>query len=113
MGAAVGDYDNGGWADLFVTAYGRCTLDKNNHHGTFTDVTEMAGVASPGWTTSRALPNLFNTETILGMQPAFLKHLCAGANAWNGGLWRHWPKCKSHVRTPVLTRSPVDAVLKV
>ena len=52
MGVAVGDYDNDGWPDLFVTAYGRSTLYKNNHDGTFTDVTVHAGVAAPGWTTS-------------------------------------------------------------
>jgi enediyne biosynthesis protein E4 len=52
MGVAVGDYDNDGWPDLFVTAYGRPTLYKNNRDGTFTDVTEKAGLATPGWTTS-------------------------------------------------------------
>ena len=52
MGVAVGDYDNDGWPDIFVTAYGRCILYKNNHDGTFTDATEKAGVATPGWTTS-------------------------------------------------------------
>jgi len=52
MGAAVGDYDNDGWPDIFVTAYGKCILYKNNHDGTFKDVTEKAGVATPGWTTS-------------------------------------------------------------
>src|SRR5213592_5235915 len=52
MGAAVGDYDNDGWPDIFVTAYGKCILYKNNRDGTFTDVTEKSGVATPGWTTS-------------------------------------------------------------
>ncbi len=52
MGVAVGDYDNDGFPDLFVTAYGRCTLYHNNGDGTFTDVTDKAGVAAPGWTTS-------------------------------------------------------------
>jgi hypothetical protein len=52
MGVAVGDYDNDGWPDLLVTAYGRCTLYHNNGDGTFTDVTARAGVAAPGWTTS-------------------------------------------------------------
>ncbi len=52
MGIAVGDYDNDGWPDLFVTSYGKCILYRNNHDGTFTDVTEKAGVAAPGWTTS-------------------------------------------------------------
>src|SRR5512147_646298 len=52
MGVAVGDYDNDGYPDIFVTSYGRCILYHNNGDGTFTDVTEKAGVAAPGWTTS-------------------------------------------------------------
>jgi enediyne biosynthesis protein E4 len=52
MGVAVGDYDNDGWPDIFVTAYGKCILYKNNHDGTFTDVTANAGLATPGFTTS-------------------------------------------------------------
>ena len=52
MGCAIADYDNDGYADILVTAYGRCTLYRNNGNGTFTDVTEKAGVAAPGWTTS-------------------------------------------------------------
>jgi hypothetical protein len=54
MGVAVGDYDNDGYPDIFVTAYGRCILYHNNGDGTFTDVTEKAGLAAPGWTTSAA-----------------------------------------------------------
>ena len=46
------DYDNDGFPDLYVTAYGRATLYHNNGDGTFTDVTEKAGVAAPGWSTS-------------------------------------------------------------
>src|ERR1044071_2697999 len=52
MGVAVGDYDNDGWPDLLVTAYGKCILYHNNRDGTFTDVTAKAGVETPGWTTS-------------------------------------------------------------
>jgi hypothetical protein len=52
MGVAVGDFDNDGWPDMFVTAYGKCILYKNNHDGTFTDVTDKAGLGAPGWTTS-------------------------------------------------------------
>ena len=55
MGAAVGDYDNDGYPDLYVTAYGRGTLYRNKGNGTFTDVTDKAGVAAPGWTTSAVL----------------------------------------------------------
>ncbi|HEU4925838.1 MAG TPA: CRTAC1 family protein [Vicinamibacterales bacterium] len=52
MGCAITDYDNDGYQDILVTAYGRCTLYHNNGDGTFTDVTEKAGLAAPGWTTS-------------------------------------------------------------
>jgi enediyne biosynthesis protein E4 len=52
MGCTIADYDNDGYPDILVTAYGRCTLYHNNGNGTFTDVTDKAGVAAPGWTTS-------------------------------------------------------------
>ncbi|MHB1698831.1 MAG: CRTAC1 family protein [Acidobacteriaceae bacterium] len=52
MGAAVGDYDNDGFPDIYVTQYGRSILYHNNGDGTFTDVTEKAGVAAPGWGSS-------------------------------------------------------------
>jgi len=48
FGVAVGDYDNDGWPDLYVTNYGKNRLYHNNHDGTFTDVAEAAGVAVGG-----------------------------------------------------------------
>ena len=47
MGVAVGDYDNDGYDDLFVTAMGQSRLFRNNGNGTFTDVTQKAGLAGP------------------------------------------------------------------
>ncbi len=52
MGAAVGDFDNDGRPDLYVTNFGGNILYHNNGDGTFTDVTEKAGVAASGWSTS-------------------------------------------------------------
>jgi hypothetical protein len=52
MGVAVGDFNNDGYPDLFVTSYGRCILYRNNRDGTFTDVTEGSGLPMSGWTTS-------------------------------------------------------------
>lgn len=52
MGAAVGDYNDDGFPDLFVTGYNRCILYRNNGNGTFTDVTEKAGIVTPGWGSS-------------------------------------------------------------
>ncbi len=49
FGAAVGDYDNDGWPDIYVSNYGKNRLYHNNHDGTFTDVAEKAGVTLGGW----------------------------------------------------------------
>ena len=48
QGVCVGDYDNDGWEDLYVTYYGRNVLYHNNGDGTFTDVSEKAGVTGSG-----------------------------------------------------------------
>jgi len=44
QGACVGDFDNDGYDDLFVTYWGQNALYRNNRNGTFTDVTEKAGL---------------------------------------------------------------------
>ena len=60
MGAAVGDYDNDGYEDLYVTGYGGNHLYHNNGNGTFTDVTEASGTGGSGWSTSAAWVDLDN-----------------------------------------------------
>ena len=56
QGCCVGDYDNDGWDDLFVTYFGKNILYHNNGDGTFTDVSQKAGVAGNGrrWNTGCA-----------------------------------------------------------
>jgi hypothetical protein len=52
MGAAVGDIDNDGWPDLAVSCFGGVVLYRNNHDGTFTDVTQRSGLGKDkGWAT--------------------------------------------------------------
>jgi enediyne biosynthesis protein E4 len=51
FGVAVGDYDNDGWPDIYVSNFGKNRLYHNNHDGTFTDVAEKAGVSLGNWST--------------------------------------------------------------
>jgi hypothetical protein len=51
FGVAIGDYDNDGWSDIYVSNFGKNRLYHNNHDGTFTDVAETAGVTLGNWST--------------------------------------------------------------
>jgi hypothetical protein len=54
MGVCVADYDNDGFPDVYVTAWGPNALFHNNGNGTFTEVTRTAGVGDPRWSTGCA-----------------------------------------------------------
>jgi enediyne biosynthesis protein E4 len=54
MGGAVGDYNNDGWPDIYVTCLGGNVLYRNNGNGTFTDVTKTAKVADGRWSAGAA-----------------------------------------------------------
>jgi len=60
MGVCVGDYNNDGWEDLYVTCLGPNHLYKNNGDGTFADVTEKAGVGDPRWSCGAAFADYDN-----------------------------------------------------
>src|SRR6201996_4055781 len=60
MGVAVGDYDNDGYEDLYVTGYGGNHLYHNNGNGTFTAFSEASGTGGSGWSTSAAWVDLDN-----------------------------------------------------
>ena len=54
MGLTVGDYNNDGWPDIYITGFGASKLYRNNGNGTFTDVTAQARVNNKLWGTSAA-----------------------------------------------------------
>jgi len=54
MGVAVGDYDNDGWEDVYVTGLGEAHLFHNERNGAFKDVTKSAGVNNTGFGASAA-----------------------------------------------------------
>jgi hypothetical protein len=60
-GVAIGDYDNDGWEDVYITGFRGSALYHNNHDGTFTDATAKAGVANADrWGTSTAFGDYDN-----------------------------------------------------
>jgi len=60
MGVAIGDYNNDGFDDIYVTCLGPNHLLKNNGNGTFTDVTQKAGVGDPRWSAGAAFVDYDN-----------------------------------------------------
>ncbi len=103
MGVAVGDYNNDGFPDMFVTAYGRSILYRNNADGTFTDVTEKAGLASSGWTTSAVWFDYDNDGLLDLFVGSYVQYqlnqglLCAEKKK-DGGLYYHY--CIPHLFKP-------------
>src|SRR5882762_435823 len=51
FGVAIGDFDNDGWPDIYVSNFGKNRLYHNNHDGTFIDLAETAGATLGGWST--------------------------------------------------------------
>lgn len=76
QGVAVADYDRNGYDDIFITNFsGRNTLYRNNGDGTFTDVTERAGVAGDGrWSASAAFLDFDNDGNLDLFVTRYLDH---------------------------------------
>ena len=104
MGVAVGDYNNDGYPDLFVTSYGRTILYRNNGDGSFTDVTAKAGVLVDGWTTSAAWFDYDNDGRLDLFVCSYVDYdlrqqglICADRNK-DGSLYYHY--CIPHLFKP-------------
>jgi hypothetical protein len=90
FGVAVGDYDNDGWPDIYVSNYGRNRLYHNNHDGTFTDVAEAAGVTLGNWSTGASFGDYDGDGKLDLFVPGYIhwdmNHLPPAPGSLNSGV---------------------------
>jgi enediyne biosynthesis protein E4 len=112
MGVAVGDYDNDGFPDLFVTNYGKNVLYHNNGNGTFTDVTAKAGVEGGGWSVSAGFFD-YNNDGLLDLFVTRYMEWDADHNKICGGDWHTYcPPAAFPATTSLLYRNRGDGTFE-
>ncbi len=79
MGAAAADFDGDGWQDLYVTNYGKNVLFRNKGDGTFSDVTDAAGVGAPNWSTCATWFDYDNDGRLDLFVSSFVQYSAAGS----------------------------------
>ena len=89
MGVAVGDYDNDGFEDLYVTGFGSNQLLRNRGDGTFEDVTAKAGVAGSGWSMSAAFFD-YDRDGLLDLIVTRYVQYSLGTGPYCGDAARGW-----------------------
>lgn len=112
MGVAVGDYDNDGYPDVFVTSYGKNILYHNNGNGTFTDVTAKAGVAGGGWSVSAGFFD-FDNDGHLDLFVTRYMEWDTQHSKTCGGAWRTYcPPAEFPATTNLLYRNRGDGTFE-
>lgn len=89
MGVAVGDYNNDGFEDIYVTGFEHNQLLRNRGDGTFEDVTAKAGVAGGGWSTSAAFVD-YDRDGLLDLVVARYVQYSVGTGPYCGDKTRGW-----------------------
>ena len=108
MGAAIGDYDNDGSEDIFVTGIDRCVLYHNNGDGTFTDATQASGLRATQWSTSAVWFDFDNDGKLDLFVAEFADYtgnkICSLAGSY-GGSANNLPAAQSYYCHPRLLQS--------
>ncbi len=112
MGVAIGDYDNDGYQDLFVTNYGRNILYHNNGNGTFTDVTEKAGVDGGDWSVSAGFFDFDNDGHLDLFVTRYMDWDMARSKACGGSWHTYCPPAEFPVTTSILYRNRGDGTFE-
>jgi enediyne biosynthesis protein E4 len=112
MGVAVGDYDNDGHADLFVTNYGKNILYHNNGDGTFTDVTAKAGVAGGGWSASAGFFDFDNDGHLDLFVTRYMQWDARHSKACGGAWQTYCPPAEFPATTNLLYRNRGDGTFE-
>ena len=112
MGVAIGDYDNDGYPDIYVTNYGKNILYHNNGDGTFTDVTAKAGVSGGGWSVSAGFLD-YDNDGHLDLFVTRYMEWDADHNKICGGDWHTYcPPAEFPATTNVLYRNRGDGTFE-
>src|ERR1700730_916553 len=112
MGVAVGDYDNDGYADLYVTSYGKNILYHNNGDGTFTDVTAKAGVAAGGWSVSAGFFDYDNDGHLDLFVTRYMEWDTKHSKICGGGFLTYCPPAQFPATTNILYRNRGDGTFE-
>ena len=112
LGVAVGDYNNDGFPDLYVTSYGRNILYRNNGNGTFTDITEKAGVAGGGWSGSAGFFDFDNDGHLDLFVTRYLDWDMSRSKSCNGSWHTYCPPEEFPQTTNLLYRNRGDGTFE-
>src|SRR5450755_3994200 len=112
MGVAIGDYDNDGYPDIFVTSYGRNILYHNNGDGTFTDATAKAGVAGGGWSVSAGFFDYDNDGHLELFVTRYMEWDTGHSKACGGAWHTYCPPAEFPATTNLLYRNRGDGTFE-
>jgi enediyne biosynthesis protein E4 len=112
MGVAVGDYDNDGFPDLYVTNYGKNILYHNNGDGTFTDVTAKAGVEGGGWSASAGFVDYDNDGHLDLFVTRYMEWDTKISKTCGGGWRTYCPPAAFPATTNLLYRNRGDGTFE-